>query len=391
MLAIINGRVVTPRAVLDGHCVVIENHTIQKIAPQAQTLWPDDAQVLDAKGGYVVPGFIDLHVHGALGYDVMDGTVESLAQIAKFHLSGGTTAFTPTTMSDTNARISAALDAIAQARGHDFGGAQVLGAHLEGPYLAPSKCGAQPVSALRNPDPAEYLPWLDREGLVTQMTLAPELPGALELVDALLERESLPSGGHTAATGAQTRAAIDRGMCQATHLYNAMSAATKSGALRLPGAVETFLTDERTMVELIADGKHVHPTLLKLAVQAKGIDRVCLVTDATPGAGLPAGTAFNVGTTPGIVGAGVGTSPDGSFLVGSVITMAQAVRTMVEDVGFALPEAIRMASTNPARALSISGRKGSLEPRKEADVVVLSDTFTVRLTIVGGRVEYAAD
>jgi len=390
MLVIINGRVVTSRAVLDGHCVVIENHTIQKIAPTDQTLWPDDAQVLDARGGFVAPGFIDLHVHGALGRDVMDGSVEALAQIAKFHLTGGTTAFTPTTMSDTGARITAALDAIQQAMGHDFGGAQVLGAHLEGPYLAASKCGAQPVSALRHPDPAEYLLWLDREGLVTQMTLAPELPGVRELIDALLERELLPSGGHTAATHEQTRAAIGCGLCQATHLYNAMSAATKAGAFRLPGALETFLADERVMVELIADGKHVHPELLKLAVHAKGIDRVCLVTDATPGAGLVEGAEFSVGTTLGVVRDGVGMLPDGSALVGSVTTMIQGVRTMVQAVGVSLPDAVRMASLNPARALSLGGRKGSLEPRKDADVVVFSKDFAVQQTIVAGQVEFAA-
>jgi N-acetylglucosamine-6-phosphate deacetylase len=331
---------------------------------------------------------VDLHVHGALGRDTMEGSVEALAQITKFHATGGTTAMTPTTVTDSCERINAALDAISQAMGHDFGGADIVGAHLEGPYLSREKCGAQPLQFVRVPEPTEYRPWLERDGLVTQMTLAPELPGALELIDALLEREILPSGGHTAARYDQVSAAIERGLCHATHLFNCMSTATKSGPFRLPGALETFLADERVMVELIADGKHAHPELMKLAVHAKGIDKICLVTDATAGAGLPEGAEFRVGGTSGIVRGGVGLFADGSAMVGSVSTMITMVKNMVESVGVSLPEAVRMASLNPARALSIGGHKGSLEAGKDADVVIFSPAFQVRRTLVGGRVEY---
>src|SRR2546426_12810712 len=139
MVVIINGKVVAPRAVLEGHCVVIEDGKIKQVAPQSQVLWPEDAQVIDADGAYVAPGFIDMHVHGALGRDTMDASVEALAQIAKFHASGGTTAMTPTTATDSSEKINAALDAIAQAMGHDFGGAEILGAHIEGPYVSREK------------------------------------------------------------------------------------------------------------------------------------------------------------------------------------------------------------------------------------------------------------
>jgi N-acetylglucosamine-6-phosphate deacetylase len=169
-----------------------------------------------------------------------------------------------------------------------------------------------------------------------------------------------------------------------------MSSAMKSGAFRLPGALETFLADERVMVELIADGKHVHPELMRLAVRAKGVDKVCLITDATAGAGLAEGAEFSVGETRAVVRDGIGMMKDGSSLAGSVSTMIQMVKNMVELVGVSLTDAVRMASLNPARALGISGRKGSLEPRKDADFVVFSGSFTIEKTLIGGRVEYEA-
>jgi N-acetylglucosamine-6-phosphate deacetylase len=200
----------------------------------------------------------------------------------------------------------------------------------------------------------------------------------------------LPSGGHTNATYDQTRAAVERGLCQATHLFNCMSSMTKSGAWRMPGALETFLADERVMVELIADGKHVHPELMRLAIHAKGVDRVCLVTDATAGAGLSEGSEFQVGGTRGVVRDGVGMTADGAGLVGSVSTMMAMAKNAVQLAGASLVDAVRMASLNPARTLSLSGRKGSVEPRKDADIVIFTPDFEVRKTLVGGRVEFEA-
>jgi N-acetylglucosamine-6-phosphate deacetylase len=384
----IKGRVIGPRSVLDDHCVLVENGRIKQVAPTSQVLWPDDAAVVNAHGAFVAPGFVDMHVHGAMGRDTMDGALESLAQIARFHAAGGTTAMTPTTVTADAGRIHAALEAVALAQGRDFGGARIMGAHIEGPYLSPEKRGAHPASQVRLPDPAEYKAWLERDGLVTQMTFAPELPGGLELLDALLEHEVLPSGGHTAATGDQMREAVARGLCQATHLFNCMSSAGKSGPWRVPGALETFLVEDQVMVELIADGHHVHPGLMKLAIRAKGVDKICLITDAVAGAGLAEGTEFKVGDTTGVVRAGVGMTPDGSGLVGSVSTMIQMVRNAVTLAGVSVVDAVRMASLNPARALGLSAHKGSLEPGKDADIVLFTPEYLVTHTMVAGRVEY---
>jgi len=388
MIIITNGKIVAPRGVLENHCVVIENDTIKQITPAAQTPRPDDAQVIDAGGAFVAPGFVDIHVHGAVGRDTMEGSVEALAQITKFHATGGTTAMTPSIIGDTRERMNMVLDAIQEAMNQNVGGARILGAHLEGPYVNRKMAGALPEQFIRDPDPAEYTPWLDREGLVTHMTLAPELPGALELIDALMEREIVPCGGHTAATGEEIEVAVGRGLCHATHLFSAMSAMTKIGPIRVAGAVEAFLADDRTMVEVIADGKHLPPLMLRMTVNAKGVDRVCVITDATAGAGLPEGTEYSVGATRAVVHDGVGVLLNNTALAGSAATMMRVVRTMVERVGVSLPDAVRMASLNPARVLSLGGRKGSIEPRKDADVVVFTPNVEVQMTMVGGRVEF---
>lgn len=387
-IVIIKGRVVGPRSVLEDHCVLIENGRIKQVAPTSQVLWPDDASVVNAHGAFVAPGFVDMHVHGAMGHDTMDGTVESLAQIARFHASGGTTTMTPTTAAADTGRIQAALDAVERAQGRDFGGARIVGAHVEGPYLSAEKRGAHPASQVRLPDPAEYGPWLERDGVVTQMTFAPELPGGWELLDALLEHEVLPSGGHTSATGDQMREAVGRGLCQATHLFNCMSSACKDGPWRIPGALETFLVEDQVMVEMIADGHHVHPGLMKLAIRAKGVDKICLITDAVAGAGLAEGSEFKVSDTAGVVRGGVGMTTDGSGLVGSVSTMIQMVRNAVNLAGVSVVDAVRMASLNPARALGLSAHKGSLEPGKDGDIVLFTPEYLVTHTLAAGRIEY---
>jgi N-acetylglucosamine-6-phosphate deacetylase len=387
---IVNGKIIAPSGILDGHALVIEGARIEKIVHTDTLMMSAAEEIIDARGGFVAAGFIDLHVHGGNGADAMDATLESLAKISQFHASGGSTTIVPTTVTASAEAISKTITAVTEARQHDFGGAQIFGVHIEGPYISLEKIGAQDKNFARNPDKNEYAAWLAQSDGITQMTLAPELDGALELIDALLEHEIIPAAGHSAAMFAETKAAIERGLCQATHLYNCMSSATKIGAERVPGMVETLLADERVMVEIIADGHHVHPELIKLALRAKGIDKICLVTDATAGAGLPDGATFRIGTVDAVVQNGVALTADGAALAGSTSKMMDLVRVMVTKVGVNLHDAVRMASQNPARALGIGAQKGTLEPKKVADIVIFDENFNVTHTLVGGRVVFWA-
>ena len=252
---------------------------------------PAGARTLDAAGGFVSPGFVDVHVHGGAGSDFMDATPEAIRAVCRFHASGGTTGLLATTAAAPAGELHHALGVISKAQREPTRGAAILGVHMEGPYFAPSKCGCHLPDQVRAPLPEEYLPLLDAHpGLVKWMTLAPEVPGALDLIRALSARGAVPSAGHTEADEALLLEAIDAGLRHATHLYNAMSTITKRGPYRVPGLVETALSDDRMTAEVIADGFHLAPALLKIAARAKGADKLLLVTDAMRGACMPDGT-----------------------------------------------------------------------------------------------------
>jgi N-acetylglucosamine-6-phosphate deacetylase len=388
-MIITNGKIITPKEILADHSLLIRDGKIARIAHAHTALSAPDEPTLDAQGGYVAPGFIDIHCHSAMGCDTMDAHLESIAKIVRFHATGGTTAIVPTTVTASPEKIMKAIEIVAEARGHDFGGAQVLGIHLEGPYIAAAKAGAQDPQQIRPPNPDEYAAWLEHDDVITQVTVAPEVDGALEFIEKLTEHEIIASGGHSDATEDVVQAAIARGLCHGTHLFNCMSTVTKRGAFRVAGMAEALLADDGVTVELVADGKHLPAASMRLAVKAKGVDRVCLITDATAGAGLPAGTEFNVGDVRAVVGDGVAMTADGKALAGSTAQMIALVKT-VASLGFTLVDAVRMASLTPARVLGISGCKGSLEERKDADIVIFDDNFTVRQTIVGGNTVFQA-
>jgi N-acetylglucosamine-6-phosphate deacetylase len=349
-------------------------------------------QVVDGRGGYLAPGFIDLHVHGAQHRDAMEANPAAFAEILKFHAGGGSTSLALTSVA---APVEDLLRLLAAARAWNAqptsgeGFARLLGVHLEGPYFSAAKAGAQPPEQIRMPDASEIGALLAEADVITQMTLAPELPGALELIAALRARGIIASGGHSDAWDEDARSAFEAGMTQVTHLFNAMSSARRRGPYRVAGLLEYALSEPGIACELIADCHHVSPTLLRLAYRAKGAGGIILITDASAGAGLPDGAAYRLGSRDCVVRGGVGLTADGAALAGSTSTMIRGVANLVRLAGVPLEQAIRMATWNPARALGREDHLGLLAAGKAADLVWLSPGLEVVATYAAGQCIWA--
>ena len=381
-----NARLVFPDGIRDGLEVVVEKGKIAAIqppTPQVQrTSEPDhEKEVIDLKGNYLAPGFIDLHVHGALGQDTMDASTEALRTVCDFHASGGTTSLLLTTATAPLDEIVKVLQAIRDSRSNIRA---IAGAHVEGPFISKAKAGAQRAEFIQDPSPAAVRQLLGYTDVLKRVTIAPELPGALEAIEAFYTRGISVSGGHSDAWDEDARSAFDRGMRSVTHTFNCMSAARGRGANRVAGLLEFALSEPEIICELIADGHHVSSTLMKMLYRAKGPRGICLVTDATAGAGLPEGSRFALFGRECVVENGVCLLADRSALAGSAARMIDLVRMMVREVDLPLNEAIVMATESPARAVGLE-RKGRLTVGADADLVVLSPQIGVLRTFAAGR------
>lgn len=341
-----------------------------------------ETRVVDAQGRALLPGFIDLHVHGAVGYEAMDASPEGLCAMARFYARHGVTSFLPTTWTATRDDIRRALQAVRAALGPVPGGATILGAHVEGPYLNPAKCGAQDVRLIRRADPDEAREILD-SGVVRLLALAPEYEANLPLLDECVRRGITVSAAHTAASYDQMRAAVARGLSQVTHTFNAMSPLGH----REPGAAGAALALPELRCELIADNIHVHPAAIKILAEAKGSAGVMLITDAIRGAGMPPGD-YQIDTRTVAIKDGAVRLPDGQ-LAGSILTMDRALQNLRQSTGRPLRDLWPMTSRNAAQAIGLSSRKGSLEAGKDADLVLLEPDGEVGLTVAEGEVVYA--
>ena len=367
----------TPEEYGPGEVLVV-NGRIAEVARRVETR--QGAEVVGLEGAILAPGLIDLHVHGGNGVDTMDGEAGAIAGLSAFVAAHGVTGFLPTTVTAPLPEIERALKAVRRAVDGELPGAQVLGVHLEGPFFNRRRAGAQPLNWCVDParDALQRL-LATGEGLIRMMSLAPELPGALAAIETLTQHGIVASVGHTDATYAQAQAAFAAGARHVTHLFNAMSPLHH----REPGVVGAALTTDGVMVQLIADGLHLHPATLAVVVRCKGVDEVLLITDAIAGAGLPDGE-YTMGRQRVIVRNGEARTPAGN-LAGSTLTLERAVANMVRLVGVPLSSSLQMASLNPARVLGLAQRKGRLAPGYDADLVCLDDDFNVRLTVVGGR------
>lgn len=334
---------------------------------------------LDARNSLILPGFLDIHIHGGVGRNVMEATPESLDAIS-VHLSRhGVTGFLATTITGPLQTTQKALAVTAQRmREGSTPGARVLGCHLEGPYINAKKKGAQPEQFILPPD-VEAFEALTGAHLdaVKVMTLAPEMPGALKLIRWMAERGIVASLGHTNATYAEVSAAIDAGARHVTHCFNAMRPLEG----REPGVVGAALARPELTAELIWDNIHVHPASCRALVNAKGAEGVILISDGIPGTGMPEGYRFTLGDLPILVDSGTARLPDGT-LAGSLLTLDLAFHNAR---AFSLPERSRMSSYNAAKALGLSHRLGLLAPGYDADLALLGENSQVTHTIVGGR------
>ena len=371
-----NARLILPDGIRDDLEVVVKDGKIAEIREQSAT-----AETINLRGNYLAPGFIDIHIHGALGRDTMEAKLEAFRTICEYHASGGTTSLLLTTVTAPVAEIVEVLKAVRMAR-NDL--RHIAGVHVEGPFISKTRAGAQRAEFIRDPETHlvdTLLPYAD---VIRIMTIAPELPGALALIDRLRLHKIVVSGGHSDASDFEARAAAEYGMRQVTHTFNAMSSARRQGIYREAGLLEFALSEPDIVCELIADGHHVSPTLMKMLYRAKGPRGICLVTDATAGAGLPTGTEFTLSGRRCVVGDGVCLLSDQSALAGSASRMIDLVRVMVKQAGVPLHEAVAMATANPARALGLT-TKGRLKPGADADFVILSRDLEVRRTLVAGE------
>jgi len=394
--AISGGKVITPFEVIEDGVIFIEKGKISAVDLRKKSKVPENVEEIDASGKIVIPGFIDIHTHGGVGKSV-DESYDAINDVSKFFAKNGTTGFLstfagPMEMMSTGASV--AKEAIE--KGTD--GAQVLGIHLEGPYLNPKKPGAADSRLFRSPSIEEFEQIMrESNDAVKLVSIAPEIEGALDFIRHITARGVVASVGHSYATYNQMLEGVKAGISHVCHTYNAM----RELHHREPGVVGAALSLDELTAELIADGHHVSPPAMKILIRAKGTDRVILITDSTIAAGMPEGEYDFMGRkvvikdgrcvlprSP-VTSALAGTPQEEKVtLAGSIATMSGDVRNIVNLVGLPLKEAVKMATINPARRIGFGDRKGSLEVGKDADLSIISEDIKVYTTIVEGKIVY---
>jgi N-acetylglucosamine-6-phosphate deacetylase len=390
-IKIYNGRIITGDKILSRGTLLVTGDSITAITEDDISF--DDAIEIDARGNYISPGFIDIHVHGGGGYDFMDGTEEAFFKIAETHARYGTTAMLPTTLTSEKEDLLQILELYEQANKKNTHGAQFIGMHLEGPYFALNQRGAQDPKYIRDPDPKEYKEILEHSSSIKRWSAAPELKGAIEFGKFITSKGVLAAVAHTDAIYEEVLQAFENGYTLATHLYSAMSGVTRRNAFRYAGVIESAYIIDEMDVEIIADGVHLPAPLLKLVYKIKGPHRTALITDAMRAAGMPEGESVLGNLKTGlkvIVEDGVAKLPDRTSFAGSVATADRLVRTMIKLAGVSLLEAVTMITKTPARIMKIDNKKGSLAKGKDADILIFDEDINIKMTMVKGRIVYTS-
>ncbi len=378
---IVNGRIVLPEEVILGKALAFDAET-GKIVGVVDAA-PAGADVIDAEGGLVAPGLVDIHIHGYLGEDTCDAKPEGIKKMAYGVAENGVTAFLPTTMTVAKAEIEAALNAVRSLKeeSKSWDGAEIIGVHAEGPFINPSKKGAQAEENILVPD-ADFI--LQNADIITSVTMAPEMDKGHECIKKLAaDGRVLVSMGHTDATFDEAMQAAKDGVNHATHLFNAMSAL----AHRNPGVVGAALASDHVSVEVIADTFHINPGLYSIVAKVKG-DKMVLITDCTRAGGMPDGE-YDLGGQP-IFLKGIECRLADGTIAGSVLKLNHAVRNVLAHTDLPVNVVFKMASLNPAAAIGVSDRIGSLDAGKDADIIIVDDEINVKRTIKKGRTIYVA-
>lgn len=384
MRTVYRGNVVETTRVVEQGIVVTQGESILYVGEESGYTFLGDEQMHDYSGRWIIPGMIDIHVHGNAGYDVMDGTKESLVEISKSLSSYGITGFLATTMTAPFTDIKRALNAVVETVASPELTAELLGVHLEGPWINPKMKGAQAEENIVHPTDEQVESVL---GLIGEklrvVTIAPEMPGALAAIAKLSQHGVICSIGHSDATIEQVHAAVRQGASHVTHMYNGMRGLHH----REPGVVGAALLNDRLTCDIIADMVHVHPGSVELAYRMKGRERLLLISDGIRAVGMPDGS-YDLGGQTVYVHKCIARLTDGT-LAGSTLTLNRAIGHLIETLQLDITDAVYMAATAPAHKLGLDKEKGSLEAGKNADLVVLAPDYSVLVTVVKGRVVYS--
>ena len=376
---IINGQILTPQGWLKDGSVLINDGKILEITNS--DLAVIGATVIDAKGMFIVPGFISMHCHGGGGHDFTEGTTEAFKEAAAAHLKHGSTTIFPTLSSTTfeNIRLAAATCDQLMAEDADT---TIMGLHIEGPYLNENMAGTQWKEFLKNPDPEEYKALVESTKCIKRWDISPELPVAHDFAHYMTSKGILTAITHTEAEYQEIKDAFAAGFTHAAHFYNAMPGFHKRREYKYEGTVESVYLMDDMSVEVIADGVHLPATILKLVYKVKGVEKTCLVTDSLKFAGY---TGETINDPNYVIENGVCKWADRQTLAGSIATADVLVQTMVKKAGIPLEDAVRMASETPARLTGIADSKGTLEKGKDADIVILDNDVNVRCVFTKGK------
>ena len=386
-LVLSGGDVVFPDGITHGGVVIIEDARITGIEHTDEFKPYESDRVIDCSDSFVCPGFIDLHNQGGNGFDVMDGTSESIYGMCRAHSSHGTTGLllTPQVVKDSFRML---LPQLADLVGTDTGGSVILGIHAEGPFTNPEKKGCMPLNAIMKPDRAVLDEILDcGRGKIVEMTIAPELNGSLELINNLAREGIVASLGHSNATLTDVLKAIDYGASHVTHFFNTMSPIKH----REPGLAGAALYSQDLTVEIIADGFHIHPWIMGLILQNKSPARTCLITDAMRVMGMDDGEYESMGQRVVLEGGRLPMADDPSILAGSVLSLDIAVGNVINMLGISIVDAVTMASTTPSAVIGLENSKGRIEVGYDADIAVLDRTYRAKMTVIQGEIIFEKD